>query len=86
MRKQIEIEEVDSRAQTQYEEKLSQSLKELRDSYEQQLADNRTAFGSTYDKKITDLQSKLQKEREEAATAVQVLIYVIYVDFFLGPN
>ena len=77
MRKQIEIEEVDSRVQTQYEEKLSQSLKELRDSYEQQLADNRTAFGSTYDKKITDLQSKLQKEREEAATAVQVLIYVI---------
>ena len=77
MRKQIEIEKVDSRAQTQYEEKLSQSLKELRDSYEQQLADNRTAFGSTYDKKITDLQSKLQKEREEAATAVQVLIYVI---------
>ena len=50
------------------------SLKELRDSYEQQLADNRTAFGSTYDKKINDLQSKLQKEREEAATAVQVFI------------
>jgi len=70
-RKQIEIEEVDSRAQSQYEEKLSMSLKELRDSYEQQLADNRTAFGSTYDKKINDLQSKLQKEREEAATAVQ---------------
>ena len=72
MRKQIEIEEVDSRAQNNYEEKLSMSLSELRDSYEQQLANNRAAFGSTYDTKITHLQSKLQKEREDAATAVQV--------------
>jgi len=70
-RKQMEIEEVDSRAQNNYEEKLSMNLKELRDSYEQQLANNRAAFGTTYDNKITDLQSKLHKEREDAASAVQ---------------
>ena len=68
----MEIEEVDSRAQNNYEEKLSMNLKELRDSYEQQLANNRAAFGTTYDNKITDLQSKLHKEREDAASAVQV--------------
>ena len=72
VRKQIEIEEVDSRVQTQYEEKLSQSLKELRDAYEQQMQENRSGFSAVYDKKISDLNSKLAAERGSAATAVQV--------------
>ena len=72
VRKQIEIEEVDSRVQNQYEEKLSQSLKELRDSYEQQMLDNRAGFSAIYDKKINDLNAKLSGERGSAASAIQV--------------
>jgi lamin B len=72
VRKQIEIEEVDSRVQNQYEEKLSQSLKELRESYEQQMLDNRAGFTAIYDKKINDLNAKLSGERGAAASAIQV--------------
>ena len=36
------------------------------------MAENRAAFSATYDKKITDLTSKLGDERGSAATAVQV--------------
>ena len=71
VRKQIEIEEVDSRVQNQYEEKLSQSLKELRESYEQQMLDNRAGFTAIYDKKINDLNAKLSGERGAAASAIQ---------------
>jgi predicted RNase H-like nuclease (RuvC/YqgF family) len=71
VRKQMEIEEVDSRVQTQYEEKLSASLKELRDAYEQQMQENRSGFSAVYDKKISDLNSKLSGERGAAASAIQ---------------
>jgi len=70
-RKQIEIEEVDSRAKVVYESKLQESLQALRNSYENQMAENRAAFSATYDKKINDLTSKLGDERGSAATAVQ---------------
>ena len=92
-RKQIEIEEVDSRVSTEYEQKLQSSLqvyftrihrfaisgllltlsllKELRDAYEQQMAENKAGFSAVYDKKIQDLQSKLAGERGSAAGAIQ---------------
>merc|ERR1719342_1438493 len=44
VRKQMEIEEVDSRAHSQYEEKLAASLKELRDTYEAKMSENRNEF------------------------------------------
>ena len=71
VRKQIEIEEIDGAVQEKYEEKLQSSLQELRDAYEQQMAENRAGFSAVYDKKIADLQSKLAGERGSAASAIQ---------------
>lgn len=71
VRKSIEIEEVDSKVQAQYEEKLATSLKDLRDAYEQQMAENRAGFSAVYDKKIADLNAKLSGERGGAAAAIQ---------------
>lgn len=71
IRKSIEIEEVDSKVQAQYEEKLAASLKDLRDAYEQQMAENRIGFTNVYDKKLADLTAKLAGERGSAAAAVQ---------------
>lgn len=71
VRKQIEIEEIDSASQDRYEVKLQDSLQELRDAYEHQMSENRAAFGAVYDKKIQDLQSKLAGERGSAASAIQ---------------
>jgi len=70
-RKQIEIEEIDGQFQHKYEEKLQTSLQELRDAYEQQMVENRAGFSAVYDKKISDLQSKLAGERGSAAGAIQ---------------
>jgi len=71
VRKQIEIEEVDSRVTQNYEEKLAASLKELRDTYESKMAENKTEFGALYDRKIHELSSKLGAERGAAASAIQ---------------
>merc|ERR1719369_2360771 len=71
VRKQIEIEEIDGAVQEKYEEKLQSSLQELRDAYEQQMAENRAGFSAVYDKKIQDLQAKLAGERGSAASAIQ---------------
>ena len=54
---QIEIEEIDGAVQESFDEKLQSSLQELRDTYEQQMAENRAGFSAVYDKKIQDLQS-----------------------------
>jgi len=71
VRKQIEIEEVDSRAQNIYEEKLANSLRELRDTYEMQMGSNKEEFSKVYDKRIFELNSKLAAERGSASSAVQ---------------
>jgi len=71
LRKQIEIEEVDSRVTQNYEEKLAASLKELRDTYETKMAENRNEFSQIYEKKINDLSDKLASERGSAAGATQ---------------
>ena len=46
-------------------------MKELRDAYEQQMAENKAGFSAVYDKKIQDLQGKLAGERGSAAGAIQ---------------
>jgi len=71
LRKQIEIEEVDSRVTQSYEEKLASSLKELRDTYETKMAENRAEFSQIYEKKINELSEKLATERGSAAGATQ---------------
>ena len=70
-RKQIEIEEVDGRISEQYEQKLQSLLQELKDAYEQQMAENKAGFSAVYNKKIQDLQSKLAGERGSAAGVIQ---------------
>lgn len=72
VRKQMEIEEVDSRAQTIYEEKLANSLRELRDTYELQMGSNKEEFSKVYDRRIAELNAKLAAERGSASSAVQV--------------
>jgi len=71
LRKQIEIEEVDSRVSQNYEEKLASSLKELRDTYETKMAENRNEFSQIYEKKINELSEKLAVERGSSASACQ---------------
>lgn len=66
-RKHIEISEIDSKLQGQYEEKLQQALKELRDAYEKQIADNRDEFNRVYEAKLQNLQEKLNLERTNSA-------------------
>jgi len=71
VRKQIEISEIDGNLQSDYEEKLQRSLQELREAYEQQMAENRAGFSAVYDKKISDLQARVGEGRSAAAGVVQ---------------
>jgi len=71
VRKQIEISEIDGKLQTDYEEKLQRSLQELREAYEQQMAENRQGFSAVYDKKIADLQARVGEGRSAAAGVAQ---------------
>ena len=71
VRKQIEIEEMDGVFSERYENKMQETLKQMRDDYEAKLAENRSGFGAIYEKKISDLTSKLANERGSAASAIQ---------------
>ena len=70
-RKQIEIEEVNRKAQERYEIKLQQSLQDLREAYEQPMSANKASFTAVNDKKIQDIQAKLAGERGSVAGAIQ---------------
>ena len=70
-RKQIEIEEMDGVFSQKYDDKLQQSLHQMREDYEAKLAENRSGFGAIYEKKISDLSAKLALERGSAASAIQ---------------
>jgi len=71
VRKQIEISEIDGQLQDQYDERLKNSLQELRDAYEVQMAENKVGFTAVYDKKIADLNAKVGEERAAASAALQ---------------
>jgi len=71
VRKQIEISEMDGNLQSDYEEKLQRSLQELREAYEQQMAENKAGFAAVYDKKISDLQARVGEGRSSAAGVAQ---------------
>lgn len=51
-RKQVEISELDGRLQVEYEAKLTEALKDLRDQYEEQLRNNRTEVEYLYETKV----------------------------------
>jgi len=81
VRKQMEISEMDGNLQSDYEEKLQRSLQELREAYEQQMAENRAGFTAVYDKKISDLQARVGEGRSSAAgVAQEIKEYKIKLD------
>ncbi|TDG42266.1 hypothetical protein AWZ03_011325 [Drosophila navojoa] len=56
-RRQIEINELDGRLSREYEDKLQQSLQELRDQYESQMRANREEIELLYDTEIQNLKA-----------------------------
>lgn len=70
-RRQIELSEIDGRLTEQYEEKLRESLQELRDHYEQQMRANRDEVDGLYDAKIKNLQNALNSSTNQAAAAYE---------------
>lgn len=70
-RRQIELSEIDGRLTEQYEEKLRESLQELRDHYEQQMRANRDEVDGLYDSKIKNLQNALNSSSNQAAAAYE---------------
>ena len=70
-RRQIELSEIDGRLTEQYEEKLRESLQELRDHYEAQMRANRDEVDGLYDAKIKNLQNALNAASNQAATAYE---------------
>ncbi|GAB6018945.1 hypothetical protein CHUAL_000591 [Chamberlinius hualienensis] len=55
VKKQVEITELDGQLQQHYEQKLTETLQELRDQYENQMRINKDEIQSLFDEKITDL-------------------------------
>lgn len=51
-RKQTELSEIDGRLQVEYEAKLQDALRELREQYEEQLKNNRTEVEFLYETKV----------------------------------
>ncbi|KAG8194123.1 hypothetical protein JTE90_003060 [Oedothorax gibbosus] len=59
--KETEITELNTQIAQSYEQKLSDSLKELREQYESELRANKDEVESLYESKIADLQRKLDR-------------------------
>lgn len=53
-RKQVELSEIDGRLQSEYEAKLADALRELREQYEEQLLNNRSEIEVLYETKASD--------------------------------
>merc|ERR1712172_7586 len=72
-RKVVEITEMDSKLQEEYEDRLQKALNELRDVYDKQMALNREDFAKLYETRVTELQTALANERGTAASGQQEL-------------
>ncbi|XP_045608036.2 lamin Dm0 isoform X2 [Procambarus clarkii] len=64
-RKHVELSEIDGRLQGEYEAKLQEALKELRDNYEEQLKNNRNEVEFLYETKIEELNRRDQRVTED---------------------
>lgn len=64
-RKQVELSELDGRLQVEYEAKLTEALKDLRDQYEEQLRNNRSEVEYLYETKIEELNRRDQRSTED---------------------
>ncbi|KAK4299806.1 hypothetical protein Pmani_027949 [Petrolisthes manimaculis] len=60
-RKHVELSEIDGRLQSEYEAKLADALKELREQYEEQLLNNRSEIEMLYETKIEELTKRDQR-------------------------
>lgn len=60
-RRQVEIQEVDGRLQQEYENKLQQSIQELRAEYEAQLHANKEEMENLYAQRNSDLKNQLKR-------------------------
>jgi len=66
-KKQMEISELDGRLNEEYEAKLQKSLHDLRETYENQMDENKKEFVKMYDDKLKNLQDRLDAERTNMA-------------------
>ncbi|XP_045466239.1 lamin Dm0-like isoform X1 [Harmonia axyridis] len=71
--RQIEISEIDGRLSEKYEAKLQEALQDLRDQYENQMANNRAEIESLYESKIKNLQLAANRNSSNAANALDEL-------------
>lgn len=71
--KHTEITEIDERLKEQYEQKLSDTLNDLRDQYKSQIQMNRDEIECIYKAKIDDLQRKEDQNSNNAFTAREEL-------------
>merc|ERR1711936_162061 len=72
-RKDIEITEMDSKLQEEYEDRLQKALNELREVYDKQMAQNREDFTKLYEIRVQELQTALSNERGKASSSEQAL-------------
>ncbi|KAL7295213.1 lamin Dm0-like isoform X1 [Trichogramma pretiosum] len=72
-RRQVEISEIDGRLAAEYEDKLQQSLQELREQYEAQMRANRDEIEMLYENKIKNLSTYAQRNSGNAAQALEEL-------------
>lgn len=72
-RKQTELSEIDGRLQIEYEAKLQDALRELREQYEEQLKNNRTEVEFLYETKIEELNRRDQRVTEDSDALASTL-------------
>lgn len=72
-RTQVEISEIDGRLAEQYEAKLQQSLRELRQQYEDQIRANREEVDSLFDAKLKNIQNDASRSNRAATAAFEEL-------------
>ncbi|XP_031630619.1 lamin-C-like isoform X2 [Contarinia nasturtii] len=72
-RTQVEISEIDGRLAEQYEAKLQQSLRELREQYENQIRANREEVDSLWDAKLKNVQNEAARGNRAASAAFDEL-------------
>uniref|UniRef100_T1IJX5 Uncharacterized protein n=1 Tax=Strigamia maritima TaxID=126957 RepID=T1IJX5_STRMM len=72
-RKQVEITKIDDHLHQQYEKKLTETLKELRDSYEAQMKINRDEIETLYETKLNEVKKLGELNLGSAASAREEL-------------
>uniref|UniRef100_V5IF43 Putative lamin n=1 Tax=Ixodes ricinus TaxID=34613 RepID=V5IF43_IXORI len=69
--KQTEITEIDGRLKERYEQRLADTLMELREQYESQMQLNREEMQDIYENKMRDLQSLLEQRSTDSSTKME---------------